>query len=333
MKAFRKLKNLFSFAAAPASYPEAISLADCIGCRDAELPRIKPLMMPRSFAEEMRAWVRDNETGELVDATCNDTPSQFVDAPLTLKVAALSEADSGNQYSEQEHFVGEHLMQIGAQVLDDDGAVYAANLATFIKLLQDYQAPLFFTAGVESEAINKWRKGHAELAHKLSKAQDRISELDGDVAALRDDLDTVEHHLVDANLRADNAGRNASAFEERMGQLQVECGRLEDRRHNDNDASDLLIKGLRDRVAHLGGVNKRLRSKVRVARNQRNQARAKNELLQVQAVNDAEANTAIRAERSHWCGQLVEVVRRYKNGTLTHADSNEALDGRLYIAK
>lgn len=326
MKAFRKLKNLFSFATAPVSYPEAISLADCIGCRDAELPRIKSLGVP-NFAEEVRELVRSEaarfpvtaqariSASRLIDATSFadpvshagpitqyapevfvwydeaglmggveysleaaqaerqryverfETPSQFVDAPLTLKVAALSEADGGNQYSEQEHFVGEHLLQIGAQVLDDDGAVYAANLATFIKLLQDYQAPLFFTAGVESAAILKWRGDYNEMARKWADGQRTIA-----------DLEEALHLETE---RADNAGRNASAFEERMGQLQVECGRLEDRRHNDNDANDLLIKGLRDRVAHLGGVNKRLRSKVRVARNQRNQVRAK--LAELQA--------------------------------------------------
>ncbi|WP_278400493.1 hypothetical protein [Stutzerimonas kunmingensis] len=46
---------------------------------------------------------------------------------------------------------------------------------------------------------------------------------------LRGTVEDLELALQDAEERAESAGRNASAFEDRMGDLQVENGRLQDR--------------------------------------------------------------------------------------------------------
>lgn len=49
-----------------------------------------------------------------------------------------------------------------------------------------------------------------------------------DLRALLEHADSLAAHLADAEHRAENAGRNASAFEDRMGDLQVENGKLLD---------------------------------------------------------------------------------------------------------
>lgn len=125
--------------------------------------------------------------------------------------------------------------------------------------------------------------------------------------------------------RADNAGRNASAFENRMCDLQVKCGSLEDDLAEYREIVTSL-RSVRDQCAQLGGVNKRLRSKLRVARNTRNQLRAK--LADVQQG----FNTACD-DKAMWAGQLVEVARRYKAGTLNETAINEALNGELYAGE
>lgn len=50
-----------------------------------------------------------------------------------------------------------------------------------------------------------------------------------EIERLRGTVEDLQAALLDAEQRAENAGRNASAFEERMGDLQVENGRLRDR--------------------------------------------------------------------------------------------------------
>ena len=66
------------------------------------------------------------------------------EAPALIRKLAAS--DSGNHYSETEHFVAEYLLQNGAEILDDDATVFGVTLETVIRLLKDYKAPLFVEA-------------------------------------------------------------------------------------------------------------------------------------------------------------------------------------------
>lgn len=53
-----------------------------------------------------------------------------------------------------------------------------------------------------------------------------ITQLRAEVERLQSEMEDLMFALADAEHRAENAGRNASAFEDRMGDLQVENGKL-----------------------------------------------------------------------------------------------------------
>ncbi|CAD5377334.1 hypothetical protein OF001_U20261 [Pseudomonas sp. OF001] len=75
--------------------------------------------------------------------------------------------------------------------------------------------------GVKEEFYQDALHSHIALASQrdaLRAEVDRLTAENEDLAA----------HLADAEHRAENAGRNASAFEGRMGDLQVENGKLRD---------------------------------------------------------------------------------------------------------
>lgn len=64
---------------------------------------------------------------------------------------------------------------------------------------------------------------HSHIA--LASQRDALR---AEVDRLKAENEDLAAHLADAEHRAENAGRNASAFEDRMGGLQVENGKLRD---------------------------------------------------------------------------------------------------------
>lgn len=90
--------------------------------------------------------------------------------------------------------------------------------------------------------LNNWAIGACELMERVVlAARAQAAELEG-----------CEAHLSYAEERADSAGRNASAFEDRMGNLQVENGRLRAELETLRQAAPMAVpEGLRERCKEL----------------------------------------------------------------------------------
>lgn len=100
------------------------------------------LHMNRSAGRE--TWLRKTSGDTLVRIArgAQENDERQANDPLAI-IRRLSEGDRENDYSEAECFVGEHLIQLGAEHLDDDANVYGVTLYQVVRLLTDYQAPAF----------------------------------------------------------------------------------------------------------------------------------------------------------------------------------------------
>lgn len=70
------------------------------------------------------------------------------------------------------------------------------------------------------------RRGHPSAHDLRLQAEAQCNTLRAEVERLQSEMEDLMFALADAEHRAENAGRNASAFEDRMGDLQVENGKL-----------------------------------------------------------------------------------------------------------
>lgn len=100
------------------------------------------LYMNREQVSE--GWLKAISASNLVNAEsmARTHDKAAANTPLAI-IARLSSGDSENEYSEDECFVGEHLLQLGAEHVDDDANVYAATLYQIVTLLKNYGAPSF----------------------------------------------------------------------------------------------------------------------------------------------------------------------------------------------
>lgn len=70
------------------------------------------------------------------------------------------------------------------------------------------------------------RSYEAECLRLIAEVEAERDNLRAEVERLQSEMEDLMFALEDAEHRAENAGRNASAFEDRMGDLQVENGKL-----------------------------------------------------------------------------------------------------------
>lgn len=99
-------------------------------------------------------WLRGISVSNLVNAEsmARTHDKAAAGTPLAI-IRRLSEGDRENEYSEKEHFVADHLLQLGAGCLDDDANVYGVTLYQLVRLLTDYQAPAFTKASIMSLSV------------------------------------------------------------------------------------------------------------------------------------------------------------------------------------
>jgi len=138
-------------------------------------------------------------------------PAALEEAAKWLEVHSSSSGSS-------EAFAAEALREAIAQPAEVKGVVIAAKCVNrkclrHNAMLSDYGLTL-----PHGEALVR-QSDHLAALSAVTAERDR----------LRGTVEDLELALQDAEERAENAGRNASAFEDRMGDLQVENGRLQDR--------------------------------------------------------------------------------------------------------
>lgn len=83
------------------------------------------------------------------DGDCHDCPCGWKQPPQPppldqgQRIADLEALDGDRSYTEQEHFVAEHMNQLGVVYLNDDATVFGCTLHQVIQLLKDYDCPDF----------------------------------------------------------------------------------------------------------------------------------------------------------------------------------------------
>lgn len=108
---------------------------------------------------------------------------------------------------------------------DAERSCVGASVGDTLRLLDDYDAL--------AQRCRDWELNHALLRDELENERMAVAAfrkerdaLRAEVERLQSEMEDLMFALADAEHRAENAGRNASAFEDRMGDLQVENGKL-----------------------------------------------------------------------------------------------------------
>lgn len=92
-------------------------------------------------------------SGDCSDCVCGwKQPPQPPPLDQVQRISDLEALDGDRDYSEKEHFVAEHMNQLGVVYLNDDATVFGCTLHQIIQLLKDYDCPDFKEAADGEEA-------------------------------------------------------------------------------------------------------------------------------------------------------------------------------------
>ena len=113
---------------------------------------------------------------------------EFDPAKMVADLQALVTADGGQDYTEVECFVAEHIDQLGAKTLNDDATVYGVTLRMLVQTMQDYGLKLSLEPRVpqtaialenlQGERISDWVPAHRSAFLGNLEAADMVNNTD-----------------------------------------------------------------------------------------------------------------------------------------------------------
>lgn len=121
-------------------------------------------------------------------------------------------------------------------------SLFGANRYQQVVLASDYDALAQRCAELEHSLAVK-EEFYQDALHSHMSLVSQRDTLRAKVERLQSEMEDLMFALADAEHRAENAGRNVSAFEDRMGDLQVENGKLRaevERLRKDKDRLDAI---------------------------------------------------------------------------------------------